>query len=177
MKTLKKSQRGAEVAALAGGMSDEDEDVEAVMLPKQYGSSVIFAASIAVADYQGRPLADKGVHNGRPAGALTVPREPLDTSLVAEAINVISCFYEDKTEWGSRVGWIYGSVTEDVVTGYRMHNRGWRSIYCVTKRDAFRGTAPINLTDRLHQVCFLSRASVSKSLTFQHSLMNHLVVL
>ncbi|KAE8703594.1 hypothetical protein F3Y22_tig00110467pilonHSYRG00111 [Hibiscus syriacus] len=33
-----------------------------------------------------------------------------------------------------------------------MHNRGWRSEYCVTKRDAFRGTAPINLTDRLHQV-------------------------
>ncbi len=176
MKTLKKSQRGAEVASLAGGMSDEDEDIEAVMLPKQYGSSVIFAASIPVADYQGRPLADKGVHNGRPAGALTVPREPLDTSLVAEAINVISCFYEDKTEWGSRVGWIYGSVTEDVVTGYRMHNRGWRSIYCVTKRDAFRGTAPINLTDRLHQVCFLSRPSVSKS-HIQHSLMNHLVVL
>jgi hypothetical protein len=25
-------------------------------------------------------------------------------------------------------------------------------VYCVTKRDAFRGTAPINLTDRLHQV-------------------------
>ncbi|KAK1386292.1 hypothetical protein POM88_024027 [Heracleum sosnowskyi] len=36
--------------------------------------------------------------------------------------------------------------------GYRIHNRGWRSIYCVTKRDAFRGNAPINLTNRLHQV-------------------------
>ncbi|KAF2304744.1 hypothetical protein GH714_037794 [Hevea brasiliensis] len=79
-------------------------------------------------------------------------REPLDAATVAEAISVISCFYEDKTEWGKRVGWIYGSVTEDVVTGYRMHNRGCRSVYCVTKRDAFRGTAPINLTDRLHQV-------------------------
>jgi cellulose synthase/poly-beta-1,6-N-acetylglucosamine synthase-like glycosyltransferase len=111
-----------------------------------------FSASIPVAQFQGRPLADQGVQNGRPAGALTVPREPLDASTVAEAINVISCFYEDKTEWGGRVGWIYGSVTEDVVTGFRMHNRGWRSVYCVTKRDAFRGTAPINLTDRLHQV-------------------------
>ncbi|KAL5080904.1 hypothetical protein RYX36_009325 [Vicia faba] len=69
----------------------------------------------------------------------------------SEAISVISCWYEDKTEWGQRVGWIYGSVTEDVVTGYRMHNRRWKSVYCVTKRDAFRGTAPINLTDRLHQ--------------------------
>jgi 1,4-beta-D-xylan synthase len=89
-----------------------------------------------------------------------VPREPLDAATVAEAISVISCFYEDKTEWGKRVGWIYGSVTEDVVTGYRMHNRGWRSIYCVTKRDAFRGTAPINLTDRLHQVLRWATGSV-----------------
>lgn len=73
---------------------------------------------------------------------------------------VHECRYEDKTEWGDRVGWIYGSVTEDVVTGYRMHNRGWRSVYCVTKRDAFRGTAPINLTDRLHQVLRWATGSV-----------------
>ncbi|XVE66463.1 hypothetical protein DITRI_Ditri08aG0081500 [Diplodiscus trichospermus] len=33
-----------------------------------------------------------------------------------------------------------------------MHNRGWRSIHCITKRDAFRGSAPIDLTDRLHQL-------------------------
>ncbi len=147
-------KREMEVETLNGVTSDEDDDVEAVMLPKRYGDSMSFSASIPVAQFQGRPLADQGVQNGRPPGALTVPREPLDASTVAEAINVISCFYEDKTEWGGRVGWIYGSVTEDVVTGFRMHNRGWRSIYCVTKRDAFRGTAPINLTDRLHQVTF-----------------------
>lgn len=68
--------------------------------------------------------------------------------------------FENNTEWGDRIGWIYGSVTEDVVTGYRMHNRGWRSVYCVTKRDAFRGTAPINLTDRLHQVLRWATGSV-----------------
>ncbi|KAE8693200.1 Cellulose synthase-like protein D2 [Hibiscus syriacus] len=68
-------------------------------------------------------------HNSRPSPcrssfcriwastALTVPREPLDPSTIAEAINVIPCWYEDKTEWGQSVGWIYGSVTEDVVTG------------------------------------------------------------
>jgi 1,4-beta-D-xylan synthase len=91
---------------------------------------------------------------------VAVPREPLYTATVAEAISVISCFYEDKTEWGRRIGWIYGSVTEDVVTGYRMHNRGWRSVYCVTRRDAFRGPAPINLTDRLHQVLRWATGSV-----------------
>lgn len=83
-------------------------------------------------------------------------------AIVMHMVNLIvqSCRYEDKTEWGDRVGWIYGSVTEDVVTGYRMHNLGWRSIYCITKRDAFRGSAPINLTDRLHQVLRWATGSV-----------------
>ncbi|KAG0613060.1 hypothetical protein M758_6G073600 [Ceratodon purpureus] len=161
MKKTKSQKRESEVTGLTEHTtSDEDDDIEATMLPKRYGSSAVFAASIPVAEFQGRPLADKGVFNGRPAGALTIPREPLDAGTVAEAINVVSCFYEDKTEWGGRVGWIYGSVTEDVVTGFRMHNRGWRSIYCVTKRDAFRGTAPINLTDRLHQVLRWATGSV-----------------
>lgn len=142
---------------------DGDGDIESLLLPKRFGNSTSLVASIPVAEYQGRLLQDlqgKGCSQGRPAGSLSVPREPLDAATVAEAISVISCFYEDKTEWGKRVGWIYGSVTEDVVTGYRMHNRGWRSVYCVTKRDAFRGTAPINLTDRLHQVLRWATGSV-----------------
>ncbi len=151
-KKTKGQKRDIEVKGLTEGTSDEDDEMDAAMLPKRYGSSLVFAASIPVAEFQGRPVAGPGVQNSRPAGALTAPREPLDAALVSEAINVISSFYEDKTEWGGRVGWIYGSVTEDVVTGFRMHNRGWRSIYCVTTPDAFRGTAPINLTDRLHQV-------------------------
>lgn len=129
--------------------------------PKKFGNSNIFIDSIPIAEYQGRPLADHpSIKNGRPPGALTIRRELLGAPMVSEAINVISCWYEDKTEWGSNVGWIYGSVTEDVVTGYRMHNRGWRSVYCFTKRDAFRGTAPINLTDRLHQVLRWATGSV-----------------
>ncbi|CAA0374278.1 unnamed protein product [Arabidopsis thaliana] len=130
-------------------------------LPKKFGNSTMFTDTIPVAEYQGRPLADHmSVKNGRPPGALLLPRPPLDAPTVAEAIAVISCWYEDNTEWGDRIGWIYGSVTEDVVTGYRMHNRGWRSVYCITKRDAFRGTAPINLTDRLHQVLRWATGSV-----------------
>ncbi|KAK1326523.1 Cellulose synthase-like protein D1 [Acorus calamus] len=130
-------------------------------LPRKFGNSTMFTDSIVVAEFQGRPLADHpSVKNGRPPGALLVPRQPLDAPTVAEAVAVISCWYEDKTEWGLRIGWIYGSVTEDVVTGYRMHNRGWRSVYCITRRDAFRGTAPINLTDRLHQVLRWATGSV-----------------
>ncbi|KAK1291147.1 Cellulose synthase-like protein D5 [Acorus calamus] len=144
-------------------LDDEDGEIESLLMPKRFGSSTAFAASIPVAEYQGRLLQEaqqQGQGQGRPAGALAVPREPLDAATVAEAISVVSCFYEDRTEWGRRVGWIYGSVTEDVVTGYRMHNRGWRSVYCVTRRDAFRGTAPINLTDRLHQVLRWATGSV-----------------
>ncbi|KAI8006725.1 Cellulose synthase-like protein D3 [Camellia lanceoleosa] len=146
--------------SLRMGDSD-DEDMNLSLAPKKFGNSTFLIDSIPVAEFQGRPLADHpAVKNGRPPGALTIPRELLDASTVAEAISVISCWYEDKTEWGQRVGWIYGSVTEDVVTGYRMHNRGWKSVYCVTKRDAFRGTAPINLTDRLHQVLRWATGSV-----------------
>ncbi|KAJ7533513.1 hypothetical protein O6H91_13G052900 [Diphasiastrum complanatum] len=144
-----------------GGGGDGTDEIEAQLMPKSFGNSVVLTASITVAEFQGRPLADSDrVKHARPPGALLAPRQPLDAETVREAIGVISCSYEEKTEWGNRVGWIYGSVTEDVVTGFRMHNRGWRSVYCVTKRDAFRGTAPINLTDRLHQVLRWATGSV-----------------
>lgn len=141
--------------------TDFDSDLDVNLLPKRFGNSTMLAESIPIAEFQGRPLADHpSVSYGRPPGVLRAPRDPLDATTVAEAVSVISCWYEDKTEWGDRVGWIYGSVTEDVVTGYRMHNRGWHSVYCVTKRDAFRGSAPINLTDRLHQVLRWATGSV-----------------
>lgn len=156
----KHAKASEENRALRMGDSD-DEEMNLSLAPKKFGNSTFLIDSIPVAEFQGRPLADHpAVKNGRPPGALTIPRELLDASTVAEAISVISCWYEDKTEWGNRLGWIYGSVTEDVVTGYRMHNRGWKSVYCVTKRDAFRGTAPINLTDRLHQVLRWATGSV-----------------
>nr|GFB77158.1 cellulose synthase-like protein D1 [Tanacetum cinerariifolium] len=92
-----------------------NEDHPDLSLPKKFGNSNLFVDSIAVAEYQGRPLADHmSVKNGRPPGALLEPRPPLDAPTVAEAIAVISCWYEENTEWGERIGWIYGSVTEDV---------------------------------------------------------------
>jgi len=80
--------------------------------------------------------------------------------LIKEAIQVISCGYEEKTAWGKEIGWIYGSVTEDILTGFKMHCRGWRSIYCMPVRPAFKGSAPINLSDRLHQVLRWALGSV-----------------
>ncbi|CAM8884002.1 unnamed protein product [Rhodiola kirilowii] len=87
-------------------------------------------------------------------------REASDAILLTEAIQVISCGYENKTQWGKEVGWIYGSVTEDILTGFKMHCHGWRSVYCIPKRPAFKGSAPINLSDRLHQVLRWALGSV-----------------
>lgn len=51
-----------------------------------------------------------------------------------------------------QVGMSYGSIASDILTSLKMHTRGWRSVYCMPKRAPFRGTAPINLTERLNQV-------------------------
>ncbi|KAJ1410332.1 Nucleotide-diphospho-sugar transferase [Sesbania bispinosa] len=73
-------------------------------------------------------------------------------ALLKEAIHVMSSRYEDRTLWGYEVGLSYGSIATDILTSFKMHTRGWRSVYCMPKRPAFRGTAPINLTERLNQV-------------------------
>ncbi|CAI5501995.1 unnamed protein product, partial [Closterium sp. Naga37s-1] len=86
-------------------------------------------------------------------------------STLKEAIHVISCGYEEKTEWGKELGWIYGSVTEDILTGFKMHARGWRSIYCKPKRATFKGGAPINLSDRLQQVLRWALAGIDTNFT------------
>lgn len=63
-------------------------------LPQKFGNSSMFTESIAVAEFQGRPLADHpSIKNGRPPGALLAPRPLLDAPTVAEAISVISCWY------------------------------------------------------------------------------------
>ncbi|XP_031114838.1 cellulose synthase A catalytic subunit 2 [UDP-forming]-like [Ipomoea triloba] len=110
-------------------------------LEKKFGQSPTFIASTL--------LENGGVPNAASA-----------TTLLKEAIHVISCGYEDKSEWGKEVGWIYGSVTEDILTGFKMHCHGWRSVYCMPKRPAFKGSAPINLSDRLHQVLRWALGSV-----------------
>ncbi|KAL0291050.1 UNVERIFIED_CONTAM: Cellulose synthase A catalytic subunit [UDP-forming] [Sesamum calycinum] len=110
-------------------------------LEKKFGQSPVFVASTLL-------------ENGG------IPNTVSSSSLLKEAIHVISCGYEDKTEWGKEVGWIYGSVTEDILTGFKMHCHGWRSVYCIPKRPAFKGSAPINLSDRLHQVLRWALGSV-----------------
>ncbi|KAL9250877.1 Cellulose synthase A catalytic subunit 3 [UDP-forming]-like protein [Drosera capensis] len=122
---------------------DEDKSLlmSHVNLEKRFGLSEFFVQSTLMENGGLPPSADPEM-------------------LLKEAIHVISCGYEDKSEWGSEIGWIYGSVTEDILTGFKMHARGWRSIYCMPKRPAFKGSAPINLSDRLNQVLRWALGSV-----------------
>lgn len=65
--------------------------------------------------------------------------------------HVAACNYEDQTEWGSKLGFRYGSLVEDYHTGYRIKCEGWKGIFCHPERPAFLGDAPMTLIDLLGQ--------------------------
>ncbi|KAJ0788789.1 putative cellulose synthase (UDP-forming) chromatin regulator PHD family [Helianthus annuus] len=137
-----KFEKHGDVENVQGYNDDDKELLKSQMnFEKKFGQSAIFVTSTL--------MVDGGV-----------PPSSSPASLLKEAIHVISCGYEDKTEWGLELGWIYGSITEDILTGFKMHCRGWRSIYCMPKRPAFKGSAPINLSDRLNQVLRWALGSV-----------------
>lgn len=92
-------QKKAKAGHIPPRTDDDDSDTRPLTshpdldLPRKFGNSTMFNESIAVAEYQGRPLADHiSVKNGRPPGSLLVPRPPLDAPTVAEAVAVISCW-------------------------------------------------------------------------------------
>lgn len=118
------------------------------MPKKSYGKSDAFADTIPMASHPS------------PFAAAAAAAVVADEATIAEAVAVCAAAYEKKTGWGSDIGWVYGTVTEDVVTGYRMHIKGWRSRYCSIYPHAFIGTAPINLTERLFQVLRWSTGSL-----------------
>eukprot|EP00258_Populus_trichocarpa_P030343 XP_024446362.1 cellulose synthase A catalytic subunit 7 [UDP-forming] [Populus trichocarpa] len=144
----RRKKKNAKNGAVGEGMDNNDKELlmSHMNFEKKFGQSAIFVTST---------LMEEG----------GVPPSSSPAALLKEAIHVISCGYEDKTEWGLEVSgldlrWIYGSITEDILTGFKMHCRGWRSIYCMPKRAAFKGSAPINLSDRLNQVLRWALGSV-----------------
>ncbi|KAJ1280574.1 hypothetical protein BS78_04G243000 [Paspalum vaginatum] len=58
------------------------------------------------------------------------------------AKEVSACNYEANTCWGQEIGWVYGSTTEDILTGQRIHAAGWKSALINTSPPAFLGSAP-----------------------------------
>ncbi|CAD6217682.1 unnamed protein product [Miscanthus lutarioriparius] len=91
----------------------------------------------------------------------------LDDSFIANMMLVVSSSFDIGTDWGRGVGYIYEMATEDMVTGFRIHKQGWHSMYCTMDVDTFRGTAPINLTERLYQIVRWAGGSVE--MFFSHN--------
>ncbi|KAF9592307.1 hypothetical protein IFM89_013533 [Coptis chinensis] len=84
------------------------------------------------------------------------PNHVVDKSIQSEAVmalahNVASCKFEDQTNWGSKMGFRYGSLVEDYFSGYRLLCEGWKSVFCDPDRPAFLGDVPITLNDSLSQ--------------------------
>nr|CAB3458279.1 unnamed protein product [Digitaria exilis] len=120
--------------------TEEDIPVDS----SKYGNSVHFLNSVVAALKHERRMS---------------PPE-LDEPFLKELAMVVSSCYDHGTDWGSSVGYIYKIATEDIVTGYRIHGQGWCSMYATMEREAFQGTAPINLTERLYQIIRWSGGSM-----------------
>ncbi|KAK4484983.1 hypothetical protein RD792_007590 [Penstemon davidsonii] len=61
------------------------------------------------------------------------------------------CSYEENSPWGKEMGLKYGCPVEDVITGFSIKCRGWRSICFSPKKRAFLGVAPTTLLQSLIQ--------------------------
>ncbi|CAI9088198.1 OLC1v1022463C1 [Oldenlandia corymbosa var. corymbosa] len=62
-----------------------------------------------------------------------------------------NCSYEDGTDWGKKMGLVYGCPVEDIVTGLTIQCRGWRPIYYDPPKPGFLGIAATTLDQALVQ--------------------------
>ncbi|KAL0324173.1 UNVERIFIED_CONTAM: Cellulose synthase-like protein G3 [Sesamum calycinum] len=81
-----------------------------------------------------------------------IVNKPINSrEVLSLAHHVAGCNYENRTNWGSKMGFRYGSLVEDYYTGYRIQCEGWQSIFCDPSRPAFLGSVPISFNDALNQ--------------------------
>ncbi|KAL5771752.1 hypothetical protein ACOSP7_015906 [Xanthoceras sorbifolium] len=74
------------------------------------------------------------------------------TDVLEETCKILtSCTYEENTLWGKEMGLMYGCVVEDIITGFIIQCRGWRSVLYNPERKAFLGLAPTTLLQSLVQ--------------------------
>ncbi|XP_050226230.1 cellulose synthase-like protein G3 [Mercurialis annua] len=120
---------------------------DGLMGPNYLGSGCFFSRRALF----GGPLAlvPPEISELRPDHVVDTPLQSQST--LALAHQVAKCDYEEHTLWGSKIGFRYGSLSEDFLTGLRMNCEGWKSIFCHPKRAAFLGDAPLTLIDLLTQ--------------------------
>ncbi|KAM3697165.1 hypothetical protein ACJW31_06G091300 [Castanea mollissima] len=108
-----------------------------------------------------------------------VPKDdPFGSQMLASleaAYQVANCGYDRDTTWGNKVGWRYGSATEDVLTGMKIHARGWKSVFCMPNPPGFLGCSsqggPVSMIQRkrwatgLLEILFSKDCPISATLT------------
>ncbi|XP_027339839.1 cellulose synthase-like protein B4 isoform X2 [Abrus precatorius] len=105
------------------------------ILTQQFGSSKDYVKSVAHA-----------------LEGSTYPENDISPShFIEAATQVANCEYENGTYWGKQMGWLYGSISEDVPTGLNMQSKGWRSECCTPNPIAFTGCAPGGLLSTMIQ--------------------------
>ncbi|CBI23494.3 unnamed protein product, partial [Vitis vinifera] len=73
-------------------------------------------------------------------------------SVLEESCKVLaSCTYEENSQWGKEMGVKYDCAVEDIITGFSIQCRGWRSVYVNPERKGFLGVAPTTLLQSLVQ--------------------------
>ncbi|XAR57382.1 Cellulose synthase (UDP-forming) [Bertholletia excelsa] len=109
-------------------------DATLLQLQERFGPSKEFIKSLS-RGYRGKPL----------------DSETSENALLQETRILASFNYEENTQWGNQIGFMYKSVTEDYCTGFILHSNGWTSVYCNPSNPAFLGSCTTNLNDTLVQ--------------------------
>ncbi|KAJ4979354.1 hypothetical protein NE237_010134 [Protea cynaroides] len=99
------------------------------------------------------------------------------SSCIKAAIHVAGSVYEYNTDWGTKVGLVYGSITEDLLTGLSIHARGWRSVYTDLDSPAFLGCAPTALEIPSLPLSLQSSSSDKAWLIFTYCYGDHILYL
>ncbi|KAK2424357.1 cellulose synthase protein H1 [Trifolium repens] len=59
------------------------------------------------------------------------------SNFIEEAIRISDCGYEYGTDWGKKMGWLYGSISEDVPTGLNMQRKALVAYCIITNTSIF----------------------------------------
>ncbi|XAR57381.1 Cellulose synthase (UDP-forming) [Bertholletia excelsa] len=98
-------------------------DATLLQLQERFGPSKEFIKSLS-RGYRGKPL----------------DSETSENALLRETSILASFNYEENTQWGNQIGFIF-----------ILHSNGWTSVYCNPSNPAFLGSCTTNLNDTLVQ--------------------------
>ncbi|KAK2972976.1 hypothetical protein RJ640_022033 [Escallonia rubra] len=88
------------------------------------------------------------------------------SKVLQETLLLASCAYENQTKWGEEASFRFFPVVEDYFTGFKLHCKGWTSVYFDPPRPSFLGSGTSNLNDFLVQgtrwACGLVEVGISR---------------